>query len=103
MTAVALLFALYMVKPSPFCVLDELDAALDDANIGRFVGVVQAFLKESQFIVITHNQKTIAAADVLYGVTQQRKGISKVVSVKLTDHDKDPEDAAQAKQLAGVS
>ena len=100
MTAVALLFALYMVKPSPFCILDELDAALDDANIGRFVGVVQAFLKESQFIVITHNQKTIAAADVLYGVTQQRKGISKVVSVKLTDHDKDPEDVLRAKQLA---
>ena len=102
MTAVALLFALYMVKPSPFCVLDELDAALDDANIGRFVGVVQAFLKKSQFIVITHNQKTIAAADVLYGVTQQRKGISKVVSVKLTDHDKDPEDVARSKQLVGV-
>ena len=102
MTAVALLFALYMVKPSPFCVLDELDAALDDANIGRFVGVVQAFLKESQFIVITHNQKTIAAADVLYGVTQQRKGISKVVSVKLTDHDKDPEDVKRAKQMAEV-
>lgn len=100
MTAVALLFALYMVKPSPFCILDELDAALDDANIGRFVGVVQAFLKESQFIVITHNQKTIAAADVLYGVTQQRKGISKVVSVKLTDHDKDPEDVARSKQMA---
>lgn len=100
MTAVALLFALYMVKPSPFCILDELDAALDDANIGRFVGVVQAFLQESQFIVITHNQKTIAAADVLYGVTQQRKGISKVVSVKLTDHDKDPEDVARSKQQA---
>lgn len=100
MTAVALLFALYMVKPSPFCILDELDAALDDANIGRFVGVVQAFLKESQFIVITHNQKTIAAADVLYGVTQQRKGISKVVSVKLTDHDKDTEDVLRSKQIA---
>jgi len=100
MTAVALLFALYMVKPSPFCILDELDAALDDANIGRFVGVVQAFLKESQFIVITHNQKTIAAADVLYGVTQQRKGISKVVSVKLSDHDKDPDYVAQSKPAA---
>ncbi len=99
MTAVALLFALYQVKPSPFCVLDELDAALDDANIGRFVGVVQDFLRESQFIVITHNQKTIAAADVLYGVTQERKGVSKVVSVKLTDHDKDPEDVARSKQI----
>jgi len=98
MTAVALLFALYQVKPSPFCILDELDAALDDANIGRFIGVVQDFLKESQFIVITHNQKTIAAADVLYGVTQERKGVSKVVSVKLTDHDKDPVETARAKQ-----
>jgi len=100
MTAVALLFALYSVKPSPFCILDELDAALDDANIGRFVGLVQSFLKDSQFVVITHNQKTIAAADVLYGVTQEHKGVSKVVSVKLTDHDKDPEDVQRSKQLA---
>lgn len=99
MTAVALLFALYSVKPSPFCILDELDAALDDANIGRFVALVQSFLKDSQFIVITHNQKTIAAADVLYGVTQEHKGVSKVVSVKLTDHDKDPGDVARSKQL----
>jgi chromosome segregation protein len=100
MTAVALLFALYTVKPSPFCILDELDAALDDANIGRFVALVQSFLKDSQFIVITHNQKTIMASDVLYGITQEHKGVSKVVSVKLTDHDKDPEDVALSKQLA---
>ena len=99
MTAVALLFALYSVKPSPFCILDELDAALDDANIGRFVALVQSFLKDSQFVVITHNQKTIAASDVLYGITQERKGVSKVVSVKLTDHDKDPEDVAKSKRL----
>jgi len=99
MTAVALLFALYTVKPSPFCILDELDAALDDANIGRFVALVQSFLEDSQFIVITHNQKTIAASDVLYGVTQEHKGVSKVVSVKLTDHDKDPADVARSKQL----
>lgn len=82
MTAVALLFSLYMVKPSPFCVLDELDAALDDANIGRFVTTVEGFLKESQFIVITHNRQTIAAASVLYGVTMEKQGISKIVSVK---------------------
>lgn len=82
MTAVALLFSLYMVKPSPFCVLDELDAALDDANIGRFVSTVEGFLKDSQFVVITHNRQTIAAAGVLYGVTMEKQGISKIVSVK---------------------
>jgi chromosome segregation protein len=82
MTAVALLFALYMVKPSPFCVLDELDAALDDSNIGRFVSIVQGFLEKSQFIVITHNRQTIAASNVLYGVTMEKSGISKMVSVR---------------------
>lgn len=82
MTAVALLFALYQEKPSPFCVLDELDAALDESNITRFVDVVQDFTRRSQFILITHNQKTIAAADVLYGVTMAQQGISRIVSVK---------------------
>ncbi len=85
MTAVALLFSLYMVKPSPFCVLDELDAALDDANIGRFVKTVQGFVEYSQFIVITHNRQTIAAAQTLYGVTMEKRGISKIVSVKFSD------------------
>lgn len=102
MTAVALLFALYTVKPSPFCILDELDAALDDANIGRFVSLVQSFVQDSQFIVITHNQKTIQAADVLYGITQERKGISKVVSVKLTDHEKEPVDVEAAREPVEV-
>jgi chromosome segregation protein len=85
MTAVALLFALYLVKPSPFCVLDELDAALDDANIGRFVKTVQGFLDKSQFIVITHNRQTIAAARTLYGITMEQHGVSKIVSVKFSD------------------
>jgi chromosome segregation protein len=102
MTAVALLFALYTVKPSPFCILDELDAALDDANIGRFVSLVQSFVQDSQFIVITHNQKTIASADVLYGITQERKGISKVVSVKLTDHEREPTEIETVTQTLGV-
>jgi len=82
MTAVALLFALYMVKPSPFCLLDELDAALDESNINRFVTVVRDFLHRSQFIIITHNRQTIAAANRLFGITMEKRGISKVVSVR---------------------
>ncbi len=82
MTAVALLFALYQEKPSAFCFLDELDAALDESNIGRFVDVVKGFTLNSQFVLITHNQKTIAAADTLYGVTMAQQGISRIVSVK---------------------
>jgi len=82
MTAVALLFSIYQVKPSPFCVLDELDAPLDESNINRFVRVLQRFLVHSQFIIITHNKRTIAMADVLYGVTMQEQGVSKIVSVK---------------------
>jgi chromosome segregation protein len=93
MTAVALLFSIYQVKPSPFCVLDELDAPLDESNINRFIRVLQRFLAHSQFIVITHNKRTIGMADVLYGVTMQEHGVSKIVSVKfhkaeeqVTDH-----------------
>ncbi len=82
MTAVALLFSIYQVKPSPFCVLDELDAPLDESNINRFIRVLQRFLALSQFIIITHNKRTIGIADVLYGVTMQEQGISKIVSVK---------------------
>src|SRR5664279_559631 len=82
MTAVALLFSIYQVKPSPFCVLDELDAPLDESNINRFIRVLQRFLEHSQFIVITHNKRTIGMADVLYGITMQEHGVSKIVSVK---------------------
>jgi len=82
MTAVGLLFAIYMVKPSPFCLLDELDAPLDESNIGRFTKLLKQFTEQSQFIIITHNKRTIAAAQAIYGVTMEEKGVSKVVSLK---------------------
>lgn len=96
MTAVALLFAIYMVRPSPFCVLDELDAPLDESNINRFVRILQRFVAHSQFIIITHNKRTISMADVLYGITMQEHGVSKVVSVKFRKAD----DAAEATPLS---
>lgn len=82
MTAVALLFAIYMVKPSPFAVLDELDAPLDDANIGRFTDMVLQFVKHSQFLIITHNKRTVSAADSIYGVTMQERGVTKLISMR---------------------
>jgi chromosome segregation protein len=85
LTAVALLLAIFRSKPSPFCILDEVDAALDEANIGRFTTVLREFLDQSQFIIITHSKKTMAVADVLYGVTMQESGISKRVSVRFED------------------
>lgn len=85
LTAISLLFALYLVKPSAYCILDELDAPLDDANIGRFVKVLRKFAEKTQFIVITHSKRTMEAADLLYGVTQQEKGVSTIVSVKFEE------------------
>jgi len=82
LTAVALLFALYMVKPSPFCLLDELDAPLDESNIGRFTKLLRHFTKDSQFLIITHNKRTIAAASAIYGVTMEERGVSKTVSMR---------------------
>lgn len=84
MTAVSLLFAIYMVKPSPFCVLDELDAPLDDANIGRFTEMLTSFLEYSQFLVITHNKRTLHVANTVYGVTMQEPGVTKLVSMRFS-------------------
>ena len=85
LTAIALLFSIYLVKPSPFCILDEIDAPLDDANIDRFSKIIKDFSNETQFIVVTHNKRTMEAADTLYGVTMQEEGVSKLVSVRFNE------------------
>ncbi|MDY7027193.1 MAG: AAA family ATPase [Spirochaetota bacterium] len=97
LTAVALLFATYMVKPSPFCILDEIDAALDEANVGRFINLLIEFGKKSQFIVITHNKKTVAGTQTLLGVTMQESGVSKIVAVRLANNGDvvEPEDTME--------
>ncbi|MEE9554490.1 MAG: hypothetical protein V3W18_09355, partial [candidate division Zixibacteria bacterium] len=82
LTAISLLFGIYLVKPSPFCILDEVDAPLDDANLMRFIGLIKKFAENTQFIIITHNKLTMEASDILYGVTMQTPGVSRVVSVR---------------------
>lgn len=84
LTATALLFAIYLVKPSPFCILDEVDAPLDDANIDRFTRILRKFSDNTQFIVVTHNKRTMEAASALYGVTMEEEGVSKLVTVRFT-------------------
>ena len=88
LTAIAILFAILKLRPMPFCLLDEIEAALDDANVERFASYLKNFSRETQFIVITHRKPTMVLADSLYGVTMEEKGVSRLVSVKLSDAQK---------------
>jgi chromosome segregation protein len=85
LTATSLLFALYLLKPAPFCIFDEVDAPLDDANTDKFNRIIKEFSTESQFIIVTHNKRTMASTDVMYGVTMIQQGISSVVPVDLRE------------------
>jgi chromosome segregation protein len=87
LTATSLLFGLYLVKSSPYCILDEVDGPLDDANIGRFINLIRSFSEKTQFLIITHNKKTMAACDILYGVTLIEPGVSRTVSVSLANQE----------------
>jgi chromosome segregation protein len=92
LTCVALLLAVFRSRPSPFCILDEVDAALDEANIGRFASVLREFLHATQFIVVTHSKRTMSFADTLYGITMQETGVSKPVSVRFDDRSSDADE-----------
>ena len=95
LTAVTLIFSLFMIKPTPFCVLDEVDAPLDDANIDRFAQIVREMTEQSQFIIITHSKRTMALLDTMYGVTMQEPGVSKLVSVRINDYLPDSDAASE--------
>lgn len=84
LTAVALTFSFFLAKPSPFCILDEVEAPLDDANIGRYINVIREFSKDTQFLVVTHNKRTMEMADTLYGITMEKQGISNIIAIKFT-------------------
>ena len=99
MTTIALLFAIMRARPAPFCILDEVDAPLDEVNVGRFVVLLREFLEDTQFIVVTHNKSTMAQADMLYGVTMQERGVTTRVSVELETFDEE----AMARAVAGPS
>ena len=83
MSAIALLFAIFRYQPSPFCMLDEVDAALDDVNVGRFARMLSDYAGKTQFIVVTHNKLSMESADLLYGVTMEEPGVSRVVSIQM--------------------
>jgi chromosome segregation protein len=85
LTATALLFSMYLLKPAPFCIFDEVDAPLDDANIDKFNNIIRHFSKDSQFVIVTHNKRTMASTDVIYGITMVEKGVSRVVPVDLRE------------------
>ena len=116
LTAISLLFAIYLVKPSPFCILDEVDAPLDDANVNRFLKMIRHFSQKTQFILITHNKRTMEQCDRFYGVTMQQPGVSQIVSVdfaamgkpiemealKFTDSEAQPEEPPAVEEPPNV-